>query len=59
MITFTQFQYTEMDKYRGFGMWILAGSVFTLFLVGMIQALGNQKELDWRTKRQQERGDVD
>ncbi|MBN8835144.1 MAG: hypothetical protein ABS68_14125 [Niastella sp. SCN 39-18] len=59
VITFTRYQYTEIDKYMGFGMWLLAGSVFTLFLVGMMQALGQQKELDWRTKRQQERGDVD
>ncbi len=59
VITFTRYQYTEIDKYMGFGMWLLACSVFTLFLVGMMQALGQQKELDWRTKRQQERGDVD
>lgn len=39
--------YTSIDKYASYNMFFLAGNVFAIFLVGIIQALTTEKEKDW------------
>jgi len=45
--TFFTHAYNSIDKYISYNMFILAGNVFAIFLVGIIQALTSEKEKDW------------
>lgn len=45
--TFFTHAYSSIDKYISYNMFILAGNVFAIFLVGIIQALTSEKEKDW------------
>lgn len=47
---FFTYGFDSIGKYISFNMWVLAGSVAGLYLVGMIQALSQPKQADWLDK---------
>lgn len=47
---FFKYNYDSIGNYISFDMWVLAGSVAGLYLVGMIQALSAPKEKNWLDK---------
>ena len=47
---FFKYNYDSIGKYISFNMWVLAGSVASLYVVGMIQALSMPKEKNWLDK---------
>jgi hypothetical protein len=46
----------EVGKYNSYNVFYLSGSVATIFLVGVMQALTTEKEKDWMEKRMEKEG---
>jgi hypothetical protein len=44
---FFQKRNVDIDQYRSYSLWYLAGSVATIFFIGVIQAFSTEKEKDW------------
>jgi len=55
MVTFFKNGSREISNYYSYNIFLLAGSVATIFLIGVVQALSTTKEKDWIEKRK-ERG---
>ncbi|HSN60232.1 MAG TPA: hypothetical protein VLR49_04825 [Ferruginibacter sp.] len=55
MITFFKNGSREISNYYSYNIFLLTGSVATIFLIGVLQALSTVKEKDWIEKRK-ERG---
>ena len=51
MITFFKNGSREISNYYSYNIFLLAGSVATIFLIGVLQALSTDKEKDWIEKR--------
>ncbi len=54
MIHFVSKQSREIGGYYGYNIFLLAGSVALIFLVGVMQALAGEKEKDWMERRRGE-----
>lgn len=52
VIRFFKYHYDSIDKYWSFNLWVLAGSVFGLFMIGLIQAATTPKQEDWLKKHE-------
>ena len=56
MITFVKTGSRQIGSYYSYNIFLLAGSVATIFLVGVLQALSTEKEKDWMEKRREREG---
>lgn len=56
MITFIKTGSRQIGSYYSYNIFLLAGSVATVFLVGVLQALSTEKEKDWMEKRREREG---
>ncbi len=52
-IIFFKQHYTSIDKYHCYNLAFLSANVFTIFLVGIVQALSTKKEIGWMEKSRQ------
>lgn len=53
IITLIHHRFTDAVKYNSYQFWMLVGSVLTLFVTGMVQAMGTDKEKDWLDKHKE------
>ena len=51
MVTFVKTGSRQIGSYYSYNIFLLAGSVATIFLVGVMHALSTDKEQDWMEKR--------
>ncbi len=56
MVTFIKTASRQIGSYYSYNIFLLAGSVATIFLVGVLQALSTEKEKDWMEKRREREG---
>lgn len=56
MIAFVKTGSRQIGHYYSYNIFLLAGSVATIFLVGVLQALSTAKEKDWMEKRREREG---
>ena len=54
IIVFLKKASREIGNYYSYNIFLLAGSVVVIFLVGVLQALSTEKEKDWLEKRHEE-----
>ncbi len=58
MITFVKTGSRMIGSYYSYNIFLLAGSVATIFLIGILQALSTEKEKDWMEKRREREASV-
>ena len=51
LVIYFKHYYTAVGEYMSYNMYFLAGNVFCIFLVGIIQALTVKKEPDWMDRK--------
>lgn len=54
MFTFFKSGSREITNYYSYNIFLLTGSVASIFIIGVIQALSTEKEKDWLEKRREE-----
>jgi hypothetical protein len=59
LIMFFKYHYNSIDRYNTFNLAFLSANIGVIFLVGIVQALSTEKEVDWMEKRKQQTEKLD